>query len=441
MAVRQALGHMDAPRAFDKIIHLTAGTSTRCVDTIDLALTWSSVDPMLQNKLGNGTEFSAPLPPRVCPAYTRVGHDWNTVESWVKADNEKPLFWLMGGIGTGKSTIAATISQIQDKSSSLVCRFFCGKGITSIQLFKNLAYQLSEINEHARVTLVKALNNKPRPHQLDAETAKMLLDDPLVAVSKTKSLSLILIVIDALDRCRSQKEILGYLLKAAEQFNDLKGKKRKELRIKVLVTSRPSVDKPDLEKFELVDTHYLSRNVLTFPLYFSHELHPEGGPVPWDTFTHDVQEISIDMKGLWICAASAATYLHGELGARLPGRWENIQKDVKKYGIGDVDQLYQDFLDEAYGPNAIDSDYQNFQSIVGALINQTCEPYIPALQNHLGDRIIHDVRYVLTKLQCILEVQSEKLKNDTLLVVHSSFVDFITAPSRCKNQMLRIKKK
>lgn len=114
---------------------------------------------------------------------------------------------------------------------------------------------------------------------------------------------------------------------------------------------------------------------------------------------------------------------------------------TKRHGIGDVDQLYQDFLDEAYGPNAIDSDYQNFQSIVGALINQTCEPYIPALQNHLGDRIIHDVRYVLTKLQCILEVQSEKLKNDTLLVVHSSFVDFITAPSRCKNQMLRIKKK
>jgi hypothetical protein len=167
----------------------------------------------------------------VCAAYTRLGDDWRQVENWIKLDNEKPLFWLMGGAGTGKSTIAATISVIQDKSSSLVCRFFCGKGITSIQLFKNLAYQLSEVDGHAQTTLIKALNNKPNLHQLDAETAKILLGDPLVAVSKTKSVSLILIVIDALDICLSQQMvILEYLVKAAEHFN--KEKKRDELRIK-----------------------------------------------------------------------------------------------------------------------------------------------------------------------------------------------------------------
>lgn len=448
MAVWQALGHMDASRAFDQVIHLAKSQSTRYVDTIDLALTWSSVDPKLQDKLGKGNELGAPVPSRVCAAYTRLSDDWRQVEGWVKADNEKPLFWLMGGAGTGKSTIAATISEMQDRSSSLVCRFFCGKGITSIQLFKNLAYQLSELNEHAQTTLLKALSKEPNLHRLDAETAKTLLTDPLAAVLKTKSVSLILIVINALDRCPSQTEILEHLLKAAEHLNNLKEKKRKELRIKILLTSRPSLDKPDLEQFEsLVDRRYLSsalQNVLTFPLYFKDELNSKNGPEPWDTFTPDIHAISADMNGLWICAASAASYLRKELKARLPDRWHSIKEDVKKYGMRSVDKLYQDILDEVYGSDAIDLDYQNFRNIVGALINwpDSRRPiFIPHLQKHFPE-MIHNVHYVLTNLQCILELRSEKLDDLTPLVILPSFVDFITAdnPPRCRTEKLKIVK-
>jgi hypothetical protein len=214
-----------------------------------------------------------------------------------------------------------------------------------------------------------------------------------------------------------------------------------------LITSRPSGDKPDLEQLKsLVDSHYLSRqNVSTFSLYFKDELNPKNGPDPWDTFTRDIRTISHDTNGLWICAASTASYLREELKARLPDRWHSITKDVNTYGMRGVDKLYQDFLDEAYGSDASDLDYKNFHNIVGALIswpNSRRPIYFPDLQKDFPD-MVHDVRYVLTKLQCIFELESGELSNFTPLVIHPSFVDFITAdnPPRCRNEKLKIVKK
>ncbi|KAI9775014.1 MAG: hypothetical protein M1839_001614 [Geoglossum umbratile] len=50
------------------------------------------------------------------------------ITEWVKDRNSKPIFWLNGMAGTGKSTIARTVTQLLANSSQLGASFFFKKG-------------------------------------------------------------------------------------------------------------------------------------------------------------------------------------------------------------------------------------------------------------------------------------------------------------------------
>jgi hypothetical protein len=71
----------------------------------------------------------------------------NEIESWTKDFNESPVFWLNGLAGTGKSTIAQTVSERIFADGLLGASFFCSRDFEDRSdlhlIFPTLAFQLA----------------------------------------------------------------------------------------------------------------------------------------------------------------------------------------------------------------------------------------------------------------------------------------------------------
>jgi len=71
----------------------------------------------------------------------------NKIESWAKDFKESPVFWLNGLAGTGKSTIAQTITEHIFADGVLGASFFCSRDFEDRSnlhfIFPTLAFQLA----------------------------------------------------------------------------------------------------------------------------------------------------------------------------------------------------------------------------------------------------------------------------------------------------------
>jgi len=69
------------------------------------------------------------------------------LEHWLKNRQDRPIFWLSGLVGTGKSTIAQTFAEISFADGMLGASFFCSQdfeGRRNLQvIFPTLAFQLA----------------------------------------------------------------------------------------------------------------------------------------------------------------------------------------------------------------------------------------------------------------------------------------------------------
>jgi len=69
------------------------------------------------------------------------------IESWANDFNRPPVFWLNGLAGTGKSTIAQTVSERVFADGQLGASFFCSRDFEDRSdlrfIFPTLAFQLA----------------------------------------------------------------------------------------------------------------------------------------------------------------------------------------------------------------------------------------------------------------------------------------------------------
>ncbi|KAF9645043.1 hypothetical protein BDM02DRAFT_3078734, partial [Thelephora ganbajun] len=69
------------------------------------------------------------------------------IESWVRDFEKPPVFWLNGFAGTGKSTIAKTVSEQVFADGKLGASFFCSRDFEDRSnlhlIFPTLAFQLA----------------------------------------------------------------------------------------------------------------------------------------------------------------------------------------------------------------------------------------------------------------------------------------------------------
>ena len=154
------------------------------------------------------------------------------IGSWIKDFSKSSVFWLNGLAGTGKSTVAQTVSEWFFADGLLGASFFCSRGSKDRSdlhvIFPTLAFQLAHKYPAFRSILVPLLQSNPDVvHESLYNQMRKLIVEPLKSVDAS-----MVIVIDALDECKDEEPssaILSVLERFAEQIP----------RVKFFITARP----------------------------------------------------------------------------------------------------------------------------------------------------------------------------------------------------------
>ena len=154
------------------------------------------------------------------------------IESWVRDFNQSPVFWLNGLAGTGKSTIAQTVSERTFADGQLGASFFCSRDSEDRSdlhfIFPTLAFQLAHKFPEFRSVLVPLLQSNPDiTHESLYRQMEKLIIEPLRSADISTA-----IVIDALDECKDEdpsSAILSVLGRLVEWIP----------KVKFFITGRP----------------------------------------------------------------------------------------------------------------------------------------------------------------------------------------------------------
>ena len=158
---------------------------------------------------------------------------------WSADPRHKMIFWLNGLAGTGKSTIARTITRTLTEQRRVVANFFFSRGGGDLshtgKLFSTVAKQLAATCrplKHLICETIAEHDNIAQQSMRDQWTK--LIHQLLMKLSgDPQSPPLIVMVIDALDECGRQEDIQT-LLQLLSEVKDLC-----TVQLRVLVTSRP----------------------------------------------------------------------------------------------------------------------------------------------------------------------------------------------------------
>ncbi|KAF9649441.1 hypothetical protein BDM02DRAFT_3094771, partial [Thelephora ganbajun] len=156
----------------------------------------------------------------------------NDIESWTRDFENPPVFWLNGLAGTGKSTIAQTVSERVFGDGLLGASFFCSRDFEDRSdlhfIFPTLAFQLAHKYPTFRSVLVPLLRSNP---DIVHESLMNQMGELIVKPLKSADVWTI-VIIDALDECKDeepQSAILSVLGRFVEQMP----------KVKFFITGRP----------------------------------------------------------------------------------------------------------------------------------------------------------------------------------------------------------
>ncbi|KAF5602237.1 hypothetical protein FPCIR_2022 [Fusarium pseudocircinatum] len=174
-----------------------------------------------------------------CLANTRVDL-LEELSDWIEDSASKPILWLNGMAGTGKSTIARTIAKSRAETGDLGASFFFKRGEADreslAKFVPSLARQLAKAVPRYAKIVKETLDSDPdivskavskQFAQLIEGPLKELLKAPLAKAPLT-------FVIDALDECEKEDEIksLIEIISGAISIRQY---------LRVLITSRPEL--------------------------------------------------------------------------------------------------------------------------------------------------------------------------------------------------------
>ncbi|KAF2175652.1 hypothetical protein K469DRAFT_609959 [Zopfia rhizophila CBS 207.26] len=300
------------------------------------------------------------------------------IQGWVNDKNGKPIFWLNGAAGTGKSTIARTIARTFTDQRQLGASFFFKRGEgergNATRFFTTITTQLAVHVSEIGPGIKKAVDADPAISKkaLKDQFEKLILQ-PLSEVAHLLTLVL-LIVIDALDECERDSDIRA-ILQLLSRTKDLK-----PVSLRVFVTSRPELhirlgfkQMPDGTYEDLI-LHEVSRETIErdIRVYLEHEL----------TRTREERSLSSEWPGersvqtlvnmavpLFIFAATVCRFV-GEISGNPRRRLE----DILRYETEDVSKLDMTYLPilnslfaTQYGKEKKKLS-REFQEIVGSIV-------------------------------------------------------------------------
>ena len=368
------------------------------------------------------------------------------IELWTQDFDKSPVFWLNGLAGTGKSTIAQTVSEWLFADGLLGASFFCSRDFEDRSnlhfIFPTIAFQLAHKYPEFRSVLVPLLQSNPDVvHESLYSQMWKLIVKPL----KSAGISTV-IVIDALDECKDEEPssaILSVFGRLVEQIPTVKFfiTGRPEPRIKTGFRLPLLVNSTDV--FVLHDVHPSLINS-DIRLFLQHELSElarrrrlEGWPCDEHT---DVLCQRAD--GLFVYAVATVRFLDSSI--HLPKKRLDAIVNLPECTVHEgktrfkanttLDSLYISILQMAFSEEDPEVD-SKVRSTLGAIV-LLVNPLSPAGIAEIIGLDLEEVVLFLTLVQSLLAFDEDF--HQPVKPFHKSFPDFVTDPSRCLDERFHI---
>lgn len=369
----------------------------------------------------------------MCSEGTREGV-LKQITNWIYGKNGHQIYWLNGGAGTGKTTIALTIADIISKDPTIFsANFFCSReseGRSDAKLiFPSLAYSFARRDVRLRNRIVEVINDSPDiGHALVTEQLSRLLIEPLLNEGSKRS---VLLILDALDECtggRAPETILTALASEIESVPFLK----------VFVSSRPTSSTNDAfavdalrRRRQVFVLHDVEEDVVDADIrdYMVERLTKKAAlrgltVSPWPP-PELIDKLVRMADGLFIFASTMCEFIEarGDLEFRL--------KDIAERPTNEytgIDDLYQEILEYAITQFPDRQTIDHCRSILGT-ISLLQDPLSPRDLGQLLRLPPKHIQGILGDLQAVLSVPDHL--EGSIRILHASFHDFIASQQRC----------
>ena len=363
----------------------------------------------------------------------------NEIELWTKDFDRSPVFWLNGLAGTGKSTIAQTISERLFADGLLGASFFCSRDFQDRSdlrlIFPTLAFQLAHKYLKFRSVLVLLLQSDP---DVVHESLYSQMEKLIVRPLRSSHISTV-IVIDALDECTDhepQSAILSVIGRLTEEIPE----------VKFFITGRPEprissgfrleLLRPLTDVFVLheVQPNLINSDIRLFLNQELSELAHRRQIDGWPTDEH-IDLLCQRVAGLFVYAVATVKFLDSK--THLPKQQLDIILNLPECTIPEgktwvnpkmtLDSLYMSILQMAFSEEdpEVDSKVRLTIGAVVLLVN----PLPPSGITELVGMDPEEVILFLTLVQSLLALNEDLTQ--PVKPFHKSFPDFITNPSRC----------
>ncbi|KAG8916238.1 hypothetical protein FRC02_004100, partial [Tulasnella sp. 418] len=364
---------------------------------------------------------------------------------WADDTDAKPIYWLCGLAGTGKSTIAQTVAERFDRQGMLGASFFFSRDVAErsnpLLVFTTLSYSLALYDESFRSRISASIRKNPQACKAMLQTQmEKLIAKPLHDVEDGPST--VVIVIDALDECSNEPLVQEMMVLLASTIPKL------PFRTRVFITSRPDVHirsrfhdpamKSVSEKSILhdIDITIVQHDI---GLYLSDQLRKIGeemlGDKNWPA-QPDVDSITEKAKGLFIYASASVAYIGDRDYCQPKERLSQLLAHKSAGGgspFADIDKLYGHILRSSLPKIGAWAFASRLQPILGA-IALLRDPLSASSMEKLMALEEGTIRPILCRLHAVLSVPDDI--DEPVRVFHQSFPDFMIDPERCNESRL-----
>lgn len=369
------------------------------------------------------------------------------IKSWADDASQKPVFWLTGPAGTGKSTIAQSLLEGFDRQNRLAASYYFKRGEDdqngAMKFFPTIASQLREkvpffashLNEACRDVTTETLRTMSLDKQFDT-----LISGPLRNSADNSSNYQLarVILIDALDECEDRDKVHALL----ESLGTLPEVSAFPLRI--ICTSRNTqrlesvfskIGKHDTLILHTFNPHKAGRDIRIYlkntlaQIYQDWTDKQEEESWPSDDDLARLVELATDPDPLFIYASTLCLFVSENRRGRNPVGQLRKWLNEPSHGLLQMDRLYRPVLEEAftmgaepYLPGEYEEECSTGRQVLASIVLLATPLSASALASLLGmeERVVTGW---LRNLQAVLDVpQSPKSR---VRILHQSFSDWL----------------
>lgn len=350
-----------------------------------------------------------------------------------ESDNDKPICWVNGRPGSGKSAVSQTIAEKFASQKRLAASFFFSRRDierrTTNHFFPTIATQFLFSIPAIRPVILAALEQDSMiPSKVLREQMQKLLLEPLSSGLEQPGTSF-LVIVDALDECDDPRlvvELVSLLIQLVRSS---------PLPFRLLITSRPEpwlqahFRQPDVASITLtleIESFSVEDDIRSFLQHALNQVYQEHLQVmpngPWPS-PEDLDRIVEKASGLFIFALTVVKFV----GDRLHNPIQRLQailddKRSRDTAYAELDAIYLDAVSTFPDADIV-------RLILGIVYCLSVPMTVPAL-HHLLDRPDVDARIVIPALGSVL-LSSESGKQP-IQFYHASFRDFLVSPQRSR---------